>query len=75
MWVSVGTDMVVLQVRRLGSYWGISPDLSSHPAVTKEDREYRPAEEPRSQGDHTTLSDISLPLRENSCTQKGKANI
>ena len=33
--LSVGTDMVVLQVRRQGSYWGISPDLSSHPAVTK----------------------------------------
>lgn len=32
--LSVGTDMVVLQVRRQGSSWGISPDLSSHPAVT-----------------------------------------
>lgn len=33
--LSVGTDMVVLEVRRRGSYWGFSKDFVLHPAITK----------------------------------------
>ena len=68
--LSVGTDMVVLQVRRQGSYWGFSPDLVSHPAVTKgaESTDQQRTLEARETIQLLLLVFLFPLLRENACT-------
>ena len=74
MWSVSGNRHGGVAGKETGEFLGNFP----RPLVTScsyyRDREYRPAEDPRSQGDHTTPSvDISLPfLRENACTTERK---